>query len=274
MSLLEGKVAVVTGSTSGIGRASAELFAEEDASVVINGRRRELGEEVVVAIREKGGMASYCYADVGSSSELKQLIRFAVATYGRLDILMNNAYSGQTASVTNLEEQDWDALFAVTVKAAYLGCKYAIPEMVKAGGGSIINTSSVHGLLGGSGNAPYAAAKAALINLTRQMAVDYGHQGIRVNAMCPGRIITEYKTEWLSTRPEEVRRQKLVYPLGRPGTIARGGPGCALPRLRRILFCHRSRAGSGWRLDSSVAGLRCSVRGTGARRSAVSFNIV
>ena len=131
---LHGKVAVVTGSTSGIGRASAELFAEEGASVVINGRRRELGEEVVVAIREKGGMASYCYADVGSSSELKQLIRFAVATYGRLEILMNNAYSGQTASVTDLEEQDWDALFAVTVRAAYLGCKYAIPEMVKVGG--------------------------------------------------------------------------------------------------------------------------------------------
>jgi NAD(P)-dependent dehydrogenase (short-subunit alcohol dehydrogenase family) len=216
---LEGKVAIVTGSTAGIGRASAELFAEKGASVVISGRRRELGQQVVDGIREKGGTASYLCADVTRSDEIRELISFAVSNYGRLDILMNNAYSGKSASVVDMEEENWDAAYAVILKAAAVSSKYAIPEMMNSGGGAIINVSSVHGILGGRENAPYNALKAALINLTRQMAVDYGRYGIRVNALCPGRILTEAKVEWLKTRPEEVRRQKLVYPLGRPGTM-------------------------------------------------------
>jgi NAD(P)-dependent dehydrogenase (short-subunit alcohol dehydrogenase family) len=224
---LAGKVALVTGSTSGIGRASAELFAEEGASVVVNGRRQKLGEQVVQGIRERGGKASYCYADACRNDDLQALVQFTVDTYGRLDVLMNNAYSGRNASVTDLDEQDWDDVFAVTVKAAYLGCKYAIPEMIEAGGGSIINVSSVHGMLGGRESAPYGAAKAAIINLTRQMAVDYGQYGVRVNALCPGRIVTEAKVEFLKVRPREVRRQRLIYPLGRPGTM-REAAQCAL----------------------------------------------
>jgi len=208
---LAGKVAIVTGSTSGIGRASAELFAEKGASVVISGRRRELGQQVVDGIRKKGGTASYFCMDVTRSDEIQALISFAVDTYGKLDILMNNAYSGQNASVVDTEEENWDAAYAVILKAAAISSKYAIPEMMKSGGGEIINVSSVHGVLGGRENAPYNALKAALINLTRQMAVDYGQYGIRVNALCPGRILTEAKVEWLKTRPEEVRRQKLEH---------------------------------------------------------------
>ncbi len=218
-SRLAGRVAIITGSTSGIGRASAELFAEEGASVVISGRRHELGHQVVQGILDKRGSAVYQYTDVTRDDDLKALIKFAVDTYGRLDILMNNAYSGHNAAVTDLTEQDWDDAFAVTLKAAALASKYAIPHMIHAGGGAIINVASVHGLLGASNNAPYNAFKAALINLTRQMAVDYGRHGIRVNALCPGRIVTEAKVEFLESHPEQVRLQKLVYPLGRPGTM-------------------------------------------------------
>ena len=224
---LAGKAAIVTGSTSGIGRASAEMFAEEGASVVINGRRRELGQEVVNGIEAKGGAASYCYADVAVEDELLALVRFAVETYGRLDILMNNAYTGPSLSVTEMTGADWDAAFAVTVKATAMASKFAIPHMREAGGGSIVNTSSVQGYLAGRSSAAYNTLKAALINLTRQMAVDYGRDNIRVNAICPGRIVTEKKVEMLNANPDEVRRQHLVYPLGRPGTL-REAANCAL----------------------------------------------
>jgi NAD(P)-dependent dehydrogenase (short-subunit alcohol dehydrogenase family) len=219
MGRLVNRVAIITGSTSGIGRACAERFAEEGASVVLNGFPPERGEQVAAEIRARGGSAHYCRADVRKSEELQRLIQFAVETFGRLDILMNNAASGRSAAVVEQAEEDWDDVFASTVRAVYLGSKYAIPFMIEAGHGSIINTASVHGLLGGSRGAAYDAAKAAIINLTRQMAMDYGKHGIRVNALCPGRILTEGKVEWLKRHPEEVRRQKLVYPLGRPGTL-------------------------------------------------------
>lgn len=216
---LKGKVAVVTGSTAGIGRASAELFAEEGASVVVSGRRRELGAEVVRGIRAKGGIAEFVAADVSRAADLQELIRCALATYGRLDILMNNAYSGKSRSIIEMDEADWDAAFAVTLKAAALASKYAIPEMIKGGGGSIIHVSSVHGVLAARNNAAYNALKAALINLARNMAMDFGKHNIRVNALCPGRIVTEAKVKFLEANPEQVVLQKLVYPLTRPGTM-------------------------------------------------------
>lgn len=216
---LADKVAVVTGSTSGIGRASAELFAEEGARVVINGRRRALGEQVVAGILDRGGTASYYCADVSIGDQLRNLIGFAVDTYGQLDILMNNAYSGRFGTVVDLPEEDWDAMYAGTLKAVFLGCKYAIPKMRRGGGGVILNVGSHLGLVACRGSAPYAAFKAGLIHLSRQMAVDYGIDGIRVNALCPARIVTEEKQEMLDRSPDEVRRQKLTYPLGRPGTM-------------------------------------------------------
>ena len=214
---LEGKVAIVTGSTWGIGRATAGLFAREGAKVVVSGRTAEQGPVVVEEIRAAGGEAVFYRADVAHSDQIRGLIEFAVQTYGRLDVLMNNAFSGRNASVVEVEEADWDYQLAVALKAVYLGAKYAIPEMIKGGGGSIINISSVHGLLAGPRNAPYEAAKAGMINLTRQIAVDFGRQGIRANAICPGWIVTERGEKWLAEHPEAVRRNTLVYPIGRPG---------------------------------------------------------
>ena len=214
---LEGKVAIVTGSTAGIGRATAILFAQEGASVVVNGRRSALGEELAEEIRAAGGTASFFRADVARSDELRALVKFTVDTYGGLDILVNNAWSGKVGSVLEIEEEEWDALFATTLKACYLGSKYAIPEMLKGGGGSIINLSSVHGVLAARAFSPYDAAKAGIINLTRGLAVDFGHQGIRVNAICPGLILTEYALKFLERHPEYMRQAKLVYPVGRPG---------------------------------------------------------
>ena len=147
---------------------------------------------------------------------------------------MNNAFSGKSASVTELSEADWDSMYAVMLKAPILACKHAIPHMVERGGGSIINTASVHGVLAAQNNAPYNTFKAALINLTRQMAVDYGPFNIRVNALCPARILTEAKYEFLASRPDEVRRQKYTYPLGRPGTVSE----CAHAAL--FLACNES----------------------------------
>ena len=214
---LEGKVALITGSTSGIGRATAVLFAAQGARVVVNGRRRELGQQVVQEIRSAGGIAEYLYADVSRSEEVQGLVDATVRAYGRLDILMNNAWSGRNASVTELEEADWDLGMDAGLKAAYLGCKFAIPHMIQSGGGSIINTSSIHGLMAARRASPYDVVKAALINLTHQVAADYGRQGIRCNTILPGWIITEKVEERLKTNPQRMYQAQRIYPLGRPG---------------------------------------------------------
>jgi len=221
MGRLDGKVAVVTGSSTGIGKASAIRFAEEGARVVVNDEGSEpgMGQQVADDICARGGKAVYRCADITQKEELQGLIRFAVETYGRLDIVMNNAVTGRSAALLQQEEDQWERVYASTVKAIFLGSKLAIPEMIKGGGGSIINLSSIHGMMGGRAGLAYSTFKGAVLNMTRQMAVDYGCYNIRVNALCPGRIVTERKVHFLDRNPEEYRRQKAVYPLGRPGTL-------------------------------------------------------
>jgi NAD(P)-dependent dehydrogenase (short-subunit alcohol dehydrogenase family) len=216
-SKLDSRVAIITGSTAGIGRSIAELFAAEGAQVVVNGRREELGHEVVEGIRSCGGTATFYRADISKAVDLSALITHAVDTYGHLDILVNNAWSGQTGTVLDTDENAWDYLFATTLKACYLGSKYALPHLIDAGEGVIISLSSVHGVLAARAFAPYDVAKAGIIQLTRSLAVDYGPHGVRVNAICPGLILTEYALEFLERHPEYRRQTETVYPLQRPG---------------------------------------------------------
>lgn len=216
--LLNSKTAIVTGSTSGIGKAIVKLFANQGANVVVNGRRKKLGERIAKLINSTGANACYYYADVSKEDDVGKLIQFTVKKYGQLNILVNNALYVNNTSVTEQTEEDWDSAFRVMVKSVFLCSKYAIPEMIKCGGGSIVNMASVRGLGGGVKSAPYAATKAAVINLSKQMAVDYGRYNIRVNALCPSRILTEQKKQFLKDNPDEERRQKIVYPLGRAGT--------------------------------------------------------
>jgi NAD(P)-dependent dehydrogenase (short-subunit alcohol dehydrogenase family) len=191
---LAGKAAIVTGSTSGIGRATAILFAKEGANVVVTGRRTARGEQVVKEIKDQGGSAIYVRTDVLVADDLKAMVRSAVDTFGRLDILVNNAISGgpgSFGSVVDTTEEGWEVMIRSGLTAAFLGSKFSIPEMVRVGGGAIINMSSANGLVVMHNMAAYSAVKAGLINLTRQMAMDVGQYGIRVNAVCPGYIRTE-----------------------------------------------------------------------------------
>lgn len=220
---LEGKVALITGSTSGIGRATATLFAAEGARVVVNGRRRELGEAVVAEIKRAGGEAAYYQADVSRPEEVRSLVRFAVERYGRLDVLMNNALALGRGTAVELSEAEWDQTMAVLLKAPFIACQEAIPQMIRQGGGSIVNTASVHAYLASGRWHAYDTAKAGLVNMTRQIAVDFGPRGIRANAICPGAIIVEKAEPRYREDPDLERQQALVYPvrrLGRPIDVA------------------------------------------------------
>ncbi len=222
---LQNKVALITGSAQGIGKGTARLMAQEGARVVVADIDDAHGEETVAQITGDGGTAAFVHADVEDESAIQHMIQFAVDQYGRLDVLMNNAYWNQHGSVLELERADWDHSLNVMVRAIYLGSKYAIPYMLTAGGGSIINTASVHGYLAADRSAAYEASKAAVINLSRQIAVDFGPQGIRCNAICPGWIITEKTEARMAERAGLHDRNIQFSPIrrgGRPIDIAYG----------------------------------------------------
>jgi len=186
MSILENKVALITGGASGIGQAAALLFSQEGAAVAIVDIHDHLGQTAVAEIKSLDGRAFFIHCDVTSAADCQEAVDKTIAAYGGLDILFNNAGIIRRTDIINTSEQEWDLVMAVNVKSIFLMSKYAIPHMIKAGGGVIINTSSGWGLKGGANAVSYCASKGAVTNMTRAMAIDLGGHNIRVNALCPG----------------------------------------------------------------------------------------
>ena len=186
MDTLNNKVALITGGASGIGRATAILFAQEGAAVAIADINVEQGKSAIEEIESAGGKAIFIPCDVTNAGDCHAAVEKTVATFGGLHILFNNAGIIRRADVINTSEDEWDRVMAVNVKSIFLMSRYAIPYLEKAGGGSIINTSSGWGLKGGGNAVSYCASKGAVTMMTRAMAIDHGKQNIRVNAICPG----------------------------------------------------------------------------------------
>ncbi len=221
---LKDKIALITGAGSGIGRATAKLFAVEGATVVIVDKNAAAAKAVAAEI---GGRALAIAADVSKSSDVQAMIGETISKYQRLDILFNNAGYGITGSVVETSEEDWDALMSVNVRGVYLGCKYAIPHMVKQGGGAIVNTASTTSTAGIKDRAAYVTSKGAVAAITRAMALDHVHQNIRINCVAPGTVESPYFDKILaaSDNPKAVRhalevRQPMMR-LGQPGEIAK-----------------------------------------------------
>ena len=187
---LVGKVALITGGTSGIGRAAAVLFAREGASVVVTGRDEGRGREVVREIEAEGGRGRFVRTDVTSAEDCRRAVAETLDAFGRLDVLFNNAGVYIAGDVTGCTEEEWDEQVDVSLKGTYLMCREAVPVMVAQGGGSIVNNSSGWGLVGGERAVAYCAAKGGVVVMTKAMAMDHGRHGIRVNCICPGDTVT------------------------------------------------------------------------------------
>ncbi|MCS7464872.1 glucose 1-dehydrogenase [Paenibacillus doosanensis] len=190
MGRLSGKVAVITGAALGMGAAEAKLFAQEGAVVIGTDVKEDVLQEVMEEIRGAGGQAVGLKHNVASEEEWKQVVRETVERYGKIDILVNNAGISTTKTIANMGMDEWDKVMDINLSGCVLGMKYVIPEMQKAGGGSLINISSIGGIVGMAGTSPYTAAKGALRALSKSAAVEYGKDKIRVNSVHPGIIVT------------------------------------------------------------------------------------
>ena len=217
MPRLEGKVALISGGARGQGACEGRLFAQEGAKVVLTDILDEEGEAVAADIREQGGDAIYLHLDVTQEQQWQDVIQTTVDRYGKLDVLVNNAGIFPMVRVEDTSVELWEQVMAINVTGVFLGTKHAIPAMRAPGGGSIINISSVAGLVGGSRAAAYSASKGAVRILTKGTAVQYASDGIRANSVHPGIIVTQMTEELLSD--EDQRAQRLTStPIGRFGT--------------------------------------------------------
>lgn len=209
-----GKVVLITGAASGIGRATALAFAEQGARLVI-GDVGEGARDTVEQIKAMGSEAIFVHADVSNSASVQALVNAAVKTYGRIDAAFNNAgILPPTADFADMKEEDFDRIISVDLKGVFLCIKYEIQAMLKTGGGAIVNTASVAGVIADPGMAPYAAAKHGVVGLTRAAALDYARRGIRVNAIAPGLIRTPMTERWLAD-PQITQALMANSPMGR-----------------------------------------------------------
>ena len=220
MGRLTNKVAVITGAASGMGRATAIRFAGEGAAVVIADLNEEGGQAAVRECKENGGNAVFQKTDVASEAEVKAAIDRAVSEFGRLDITYNNAgLGGALGPIENVTVENWDRTFAVLLRSVFLGIKHSIPQMRKQGGGSIISTASIAGILGQAGPLVYSVAKAGVIHLTKCAAVELGKDRIRVNCICPGGINTPLLHKHIpGGEATTVQLLQMIQPIPRPGT--------------------------------------------------------
>lgn len=216
---LENKVALVTGGTSGIGRASAIALAKAGAKVVVSGRREKEGKATVDLIRQAGGSALFVQADVTSEESVISLVKKTVDAYGNLDIAFNNAGVISEGPLTEASVKDYQHIFEINVKGVFLSMKHEIPIMLKNGGGSIINTSSIFGAVGKQNLELYVASKHAVSGLTRSAALSYAKQNIRINAVAPGGIDTDmFNTPTGERDLEAMKYFATLHPMGRIGT--------------------------------------------------------
>ena len=224
MMKLENKVAIITGSTRGIGRATAKLFAAEGAKVVVVGTNAELGENCVAEIKTDGGEAVFCKTDVTSEESLSALVKVALDTYGRIDILVNNAgVGGSTANMNDITMDEWNKVLATNLTAPFMLCKKVIPVMEEQGGGAIVNIASMASTGAGRGGLAYTSAKHGLLGLTRQMSMDHGRTGVRINAVLPGPIETDMIARVLAIQQHPVCMKIKMSPAtraGRPDEVA------------------------------------------------------
>jgi NAD(P)-dependent dehydrogenase (short-subunit alcohol dehydrogenase family) len=216
---LKDKVALITGSGSGIGRETALLFVNEGAKVVVVDVNDSAGQETVSLLQAQGGQALYTHADISKAADCKSMVQVAEETYGRLDIMFNNAgisHAKDDDAITT-DEDIWDLTMAINLIGVFLGCKYGIPALRRAGGGSIINTASFVALLGAATpQIAYTASKGGVLAMTRELAIVHAREQIRINALCPGPLHTELLMKYLDTDAKKQRR--LVHiPMGRFG---------------------------------------------------------
>ena len=217
MRILE-KVAIITGAASGIGRTTAILFAKEGGKVIVADQNEVGGNETVDMIRSDGGQAIFERVNVTSATDIQDMVETTINTYGKLNILVNNAGIAIRLPVVDLPEEDWDRNIDVNLKSIYLSSKYAIPRMIENEGGSIVNIASIYGIVGGRIRAAYTASKGGVVNLTRSMALDYALHKIRVNCVCPGFVNTPLLKNILKT-PEEYQALADLHPMGRLGDM-------------------------------------------------------
>jgi NAD(P)-dependent dehydrogenase (short-subunit alcohol dehydrogenase family) len=216
---LEGKVALITGAGSGMGRSAAELFASEGARVVVTDVVDDAGNATVAAVRGAGGDATYVRADVSRAADCDAMVQCATDTFGGLHVLYNNAgiFPADDGGVLDTPESTWEKVMEINLKGVWLGCRAGIPAMIASGGGSIVNVASFVALMGAAtAQIAYTASKGGVLSMTREIAVEYARQGIRANALCPGPIATPLLEELLSDPARRARRMVHI-PMGRLG---------------------------------------------------------